>query len=86
MNNTVGSYEAKTHLPALLKRVEAGETLIITRHGHPIARLSPVVETPRLSPAEAVECLRLLRRGKTLGRDLSSRDVSAHDLLSAGHR
>ncbi len=34
---TIGSYEAKTHLPALLKRVEAGETLTITRHGHAIA-------------------------------------------------
>lgn len=81
MNDTVGSYEAKTHLPALLKRVEAGETIIISRHGHPIARLSPIVEAPRLSPAEAVEGLRLLRRGKTLGGDLSARD-----LLTSGRR
>ena len=33
--------EAKTHLPALLDDVERGETLIITRHGKPIARLVP---------------------------------------------
>lgn len=81
MNDTVGSYEAKTHLPALLKRVEAGETITIARHGHPIARLSPIVEGPRLSPGEAVECLRLLRRGKTLGDELSARD-----LLNTGRR
>ena len=38
---SVGSFEAKTHLPALLKRVEAGETIIITKHGRAIARLVP---------------------------------------------
>lgn len=38
---TVGAYEAKTHLPALLAQVEKGETVIITRHGKPIAKLVP---------------------------------------------
>ncbi len=38
----VGTYEAKTHLPALLKAVETGETIVITRRGIPIARLVPV--------------------------------------------
>jgi prevent-host-death family protein len=37
----VGAYEAKTHLPALLDRVERGEEIIITRRGRPIARLVP---------------------------------------------
>jgi prevent-host-death family protein len=38
----VGTYEAKTHLPELLKAVETGETIVITRRGTPIARLIPV--------------------------------------------
>lgn len=42
MESTVGSYEAKTHLPRLLERVEKGETITITRRGVPIARLVPV--------------------------------------------
>lgn len=33
--------EAKTHLPALLDAVERGESIIITRHGRRIARISP---------------------------------------------
>lgn len=37
----VGAYEAKTHLPKLLREVEAGETIVITRHGVPIARIVP---------------------------------------------
>ena len=36
---TVNVHEAKTHLSRLLKRVEAGEEVIIARHGEPVARL-----------------------------------------------
>jgi prevent-host-death family protein len=39
---TVGAFEAKTHLPALLERVSRGEQFTITRHGKPVARLVPV--------------------------------------------
>jgi len=43
---SVGSYEAKTHLPRLLGRVEKGETITITRRGKPIAVLSPARAMP----------------------------------------
>jgi prevent-host-death family protein len=42
---TVGAYEAKTHLPGLLARVERGERVTITRHGRPIAQLIPAEPT-----------------------------------------
>jgi prevent-host-death family protein len=35
----VGAFEAKTHFSELLRQVEAGDTIIITRHGRPVARL-----------------------------------------------
>ena len=34
-------HEAKTHLSQLLARVEAGEEILISRAGQPIARLVP---------------------------------------------
>ena len=37
----VGCNEARTHLPRLLGRVEKGETITITKHGRPIARIVP---------------------------------------------
>ena len=40
--DSIGAYEAKTHLPRLLDRVARGDSLIITRHGKPVARLVPV--------------------------------------------
>ena len=47
---SVGSYEAKTHLPRLLDEVEKGERITITKHGRPVAILVPpgpgVVEMP----------------------------------------
>ncbi|MDQ8029729.1 MAG: type II toxin-antitoxin system prevent-host-death family antitoxin [Brevundimonas sp.] len=36
---TVGVLEAKTNLSALLDAVEAGEVVVITRHGKAVARL-----------------------------------------------
>ena len=41
---TVGAYEAKTHLPKLLDRVAKGEQITITRHGMPVAILAPVTK------------------------------------------
>jgi prevent-host-death family protein len=41
MTREVQASEAKTHLPQLLDEVERGETIIITRHGPPIARIVP---------------------------------------------
>ena len=37
----VGAYEAKTHFPRLLAEVARGETIPITKHGVPVAVLSP---------------------------------------------
>jgi prevent-host-death family protein len=42
-------HDAKTHLSAILERVEAGEEVIIARAGTPIARLVPIsaLQSPR---------------------------------------
>ena len=47
---SIGAYEAKTHLPRLLDRVVRGESLTITRHGRPVARLVPVENDDRDVP------------------------------------
>lgn len=39
--NEVGVFDAKTNLSQLIERVENGETIVITRHGAPVARLVP---------------------------------------------
>lgn len=44
---SVGTYEAKTHLPRLLSQVEKGESITITKRGKPIARLVPAGQPVR---------------------------------------
>ena len=76
----VGSYEAKTKLPELRRRVEAGESFIITRHGHEVAVLGPVGGRPRMTVEEAVEGIRKFRENHTLD------GISIKDLINEGRR
>lgn len=39
--------EAKNRLPELIRAVEGGETVNITRHGKPVAQISPVAPGKR---------------------------------------
>jgi prevent-host-death family protein len=53
MESSVGAYQAKTHLPQLLDRVEGGETITITRYGKPVAKLIPAAgETAKPNTVE----------------------------------
>jgi prevent-host-death family protein len=76
----IGAFEAKTHLSELLDRVEAGEELVITRHGRPVARLVPVADAQQQRAAEAVKRLRAWRGGATLG------GLDWRELRDAGRR
>jgi prevent-host-death family protein len=42
----INVYEAKTHLSRLLERVEAGEEIVISRAGRPVATLVPYRARP----------------------------------------
>ncbi|MGZ5950386.1 MAG: type II toxin-antitoxin system Phd/YefM family antitoxin, partial [Isosphaeraceae bacterium] len=53
---SVGSFEAKTHLPQLLERVAQGEEFTITKHGKPVARLVPAITaTPKPDVRQVIE-------------------------------
>lgn len=71
---SVSAYEAKTHLPQLLRRVQQGERFTITRHGVPVAVLQPLGDSTLVDPAETIAELREFRRGKRLG-GLSIREM-----------
>ena len=60
----VQASEAKTHLPQILDEVERGETVVITRHGRPIARLVPEAERRQAEIDEAVESIKRSRAGR----------------------
>lgn len=64
---TIGAFEAKTHLSSLLERAAAGEEVVITKHGKPLARLVGATDLDANRSGEAFERLRELRKGVTLG-------------------
>lgn len=60
-----GCYQAKTHLPKLLKRVSKGEKITITRHGSPIAYMVPA-KTKSRSTDEVIRELKTFRQKHSL--------------------
>ena len=54
MLEEIGSYDAKTKLPEILRRVEAGEAFTITNRGKPIADLIPSRTGSRLKAQGAI--------------------------------
>jgi prevent-host-death family protein len=78
---TVGVFEAKNRLTALLDQVEGGAEVIITRRGKPIARLAPIeAGFNREKARRAAEGLRSASKGLTLG------GLTLRELISEGRR
>ena len=55
MNIEVGSYEAKTKLPELLRGIQAGNRYTITLRGEAVAELVPAQERTNLDAVAAVD-------------------------------
>jgi prevent-host-death family protein len=68
---SVGLFEAKTHLSELIARAERGEEVIITRHNKPVAKLVPIAAPVADADARRGALNALLRsaRGRQLGLD-----------------
>lgn len=58
--------DAKAQLTDLVRRAEAGESIILTRHGKEVIRLAPVSVSPELKikRAEAIRRAQAAVRGK----------------------
>ena len=79
--DSVGAFEAKTHLSDLLDRVRQGEKITITRHGVPAAMLVPVEETGSgLTHREIVEGMRALRKR------IKPDSMSVREMVNEGRR
>ena len=57
--------EAKNHLPELIDRVLKGESVVITRHGHPVVELKAVPPPPRRVTQADIDWLDMHRVGVT---------------------
>ena len=80
---TVGSFEAKTHLPKLLERVARGERITITKHGKPVAMLVPAEPSEERDIKAVIAELRAY--SKQADRTLEP-GMTFRDLINEGRR
>ncbi|TWB36530.1 type II toxin-antitoxin system Phd/YefM family antitoxin [Nitrospirillum pindoramense] len=73
----IPSSDAKTHLPQLLDEVERGETIVITRHGRPVACIIP---EPQGREAETRWAQALIREFRQ-----SMPKLTVEEILTARH-
>ena len=77
---TVTLTDFRSHASGMLTRVEHGETLVVLRHGRPIAEVSPVTKTDSAQPSWKRPALRLSSKGAGLSaailEDRAHEDVS----------
>ena len=67
---TMGLFEAKTHLSEVVARVEAGDEIVITRHNKPVAR---IVAYEPVRPIDVARRLRAVSRMQAIGAEVAAR-------------
>lgn len=78
---SIGLFEAKTHLSELVARAERGEEVVITRHNKPVAKLVPVGE---VSPDLVAKRRQLLDELQQIGREIERRGgpITVEEILA----
>ncbi|NOY99684.1 MAG: type II toxin-antitoxin system prevent-host-death family antitoxin [Chloroflexi bacterium] len=71
---TIGAYQAKTQFSQLIERVTRGERITITRHGVPVAVISPVAPAPPRPAQEIIAAIKAFRSERRL-EGLSVREM-----------
>jgi prevent-host-death family protein len=77
---TMGLFEAKTHLSELVARVEAGDEVVITRHNKPVAKIVPIAGIS----AELLERRhRALERMQAIGAEVAAqgRPITQEEII-----
>ena len=63
---TVLFTEFRKQASELITEVEHGETLVVIRHGRPVAEVSPIVDIPGSTPSWKRPGVRFATRGRAL--------------------
>lgn len=79
---SIGLFEAKTHLSELVARAERGEEVIITRHNRPVAKLVPIAS--EVSPELYKKRLEVLAELQAIGKEIAARGgpITVEEILA----
>lgn len=73
----VGIYEAKSKLSQLVEKAEAGEEVVLTRRGRPVAKIVSVAPAARRDRARLLREIRALARRVRIPKRISIREIIA---------
>jgi prevent-host-death family protein len=80
---TIGAVELIKHLSVLLDRVTQGEKITITRHGTPVALLSPVEHAESRTKPSHKDIIKGMR---SLRAQIKPDTMSVRDMIEEGRR
>ncbi len=80
MKTEVGSYQAKTKLPELLRQVQMGKSFTITNRGDAIADLVPSLAKSPRNKSASIEKLKAFMQTERV------RGVNIKELIAAGRK
>lgn len=76
----IGAFDAKTHLPRLLRRLHEGEQFVNTKHNRPVAELIPFRQR------DAVRIRAAIDRSAAFQKTHSPRGLPVRQLIEDGRR
>jgi prevent-host-death family protein len=74
MDKAVSAADANRRFSELLRTVKKGRSVVVTSHGKPVAKITPVVEDERAAEGARSALLARLRRGRAVDAARWTRD------------
>lgn len=74
MSKTISAVEANRHFSQVLRSVRDGESYVVTTHGRPVARITPVGAETDIASNARRQLLTRLRRQPVAGARKGTRD------------
>jgi prevent-host-death family protein len=81
MDKAVSAAEANRRFSELLRTVKKGRSVIVTSHGKPVAKITPVIEDERAAEGARSALFARLRREKVVKTGRWTRDELYDDTL-----
>jgi len=79
MDKAVSAADANRRFSELLRTVKTGRSVVVTSHGKPVAKISPVIEDDRAAEGARSALLARLRRERVGNAGRWTRDELYHD-------
>jgi prevent-host-death family protein len=80
MNKTVSAADANRRFSELLRTVKDGQSVVVTSHGKPVAKISPVVDDNRVAEGARSALFARLRRERVVNAGRWTRDELYDDV------